>query len=37
MIKNFKNDNYNKVLCLYLYGKMLKDIPKRENEGESKV
>ena len=29
------SDSYNKVLCLQLYGKMLKKLPKRENEGKS--
>lgn len=30
-----KNENYNKVLCLNLYGKMLIDLPNRSSEGES--
>ena len=29
-----ESDSYNKVLCLQLYGKMLKKFPNRETEGQ---
>ena len=36
-INNFQNDSetYNKVLCLRLYGNLLKQIPSRTREAES--